>query len=53
MQHGPGISVPVRPENMENIPYEFQAIPEEHSTDDSRLYIMLTEIISNFSPSPS
>ena len=23
---------------MENIPYEFQAIPEEHSTDDSSLY---------------
>jgi len=36
--HGPGIPVPVRPENMENIPCEFQAIPEEHSTDYSSLY---------------
>ena len=36
--HGPGIPVPVRSENMENISYEFQAIPEEHSTDDSSLY---------------
>ena len=36
--HGPEIPVPVRPENMENIPYEFQAILEEHDTDDSSLY---------------
>ena len=36
--HGPGIPVPVRSENMENISYEFQANPEEHGTDDSSLY---------------
>jgi len=35
--HGPGIPVPIPVpilENVENIPYEFQTILEEHSTDD-------------------
>ena len=36
--HVPGIPVPVCPENMENISYEFQKIPEIHDTGDSRLY---------------
>ena len=49
--HGPGIPVTVRPENMENIPYEFQAILEELKTIAA--YIMMTEIIPNFSPSLS